>query len=74
MICSFLVFPLVAVCVISYHLFSTPAKKMVLFNTVRIHVSQTEFSFTLSPTFYILMGIVFVGTFLITYAIKSFER
>lgn len=71
LICSLLVFPLIAISLVFYNIFSNTSENKIFFNSISIKVLDSGFTFSLSPSFFLLMGIVFVGTFLITFAIQK---
>ncbi|MGE7924736.1 hypothetical protein ACQKND_16355 [Viridibacillus arvi] len=68
---SFLVLPILTIGVVFYYIFSNTSKENIFFNSVSVSVSESGFTFSLNPDFFIIMGIMFVSIFLVVFFIQK---
>ncbi|ENQ3105064.1 hypothetical protein SAMN04488168_1294 [Bacillus sp. 491mf] len=68
---SFFVFPFLTIGIVFYYIFSGTSKSSLIFNSVSVSMDESGFSFSLKPNFFILMGIVFAISFIITFVVQK---
>jgi hypothetical protein len=67
---TFIVLPFLTVGLVFYHLFSGEGRVRFLFNTISLNVQDNaSFTFSLDPSYFLLMAITFLLTFSIVWII-----
>lgn len=72
---TFIVLPFLTVGLFFYHLFSGEKNNQFLFNTISLNVQDNaSFTFSLDPSYFLLMALTFILTFTIVWIIHRIKR
>lgn len=74
MLCTFFLFPFLMIVIVFYHLFTKHTDQSLFFNSVSVSITENGFNLSINPAFFVLMVIVFIASFLITFAFQKKKK